>query len=96
MKNFVVGANKDGYHYKNVNVKDIKYDQVADISCVVEGDTCPECGGKLYFKKGIEIGNTFKLGKHYAEDLGLTYLDEQGASQVRSGMEQFHLFYFRK
>ena len=82
MKNFVVGANKEGYHYKNVNVKDIKYDQVADISCVVEGDTCPECGGKLYFKKGIEIGNTFKLGTKYAEKLGLTYLDEENKEQV--------------
>ena len=82
MKNFVVGANKEGYHYKNVNVKDIKYDQVADISCVVEGDICPECGGKLYFKKGIEIGNTFKLGTKYAEKLGLTYLDEENKEQV--------------
>ena len=82
MKNFVVGANKEGYHYKNVNVKDIKYDQVADISCVIEGDTCPECGGKLYFKKGIEIGNTFKLGTKYAEKLGLTYLDEENKEQV--------------
>ena len=82
MKNFVVGANKEGYHYKNVNVKDIKYDQVADISCVIEGDTCPECGGKLYFKKGIEIGNTFKLGTKYAEKLGLTYLDEDNKEQV--------------
>ena len=21
---------------------------------ILEGDTCPKCGGKLYFKKGIE------------------------------------------
>ena len=82
MKNFVVGANKEGYHYKNVNVKDIKYDMAEEISCVVEGDTCPVCGGKLYFKKGIEIGNTFKLGTKYAEKLGLTYLDEENKEQV--------------
>ena len=55
-------------------VKDIKYDIVGDIVNVQEGDTCPECGGKLYFKKGIEIGNLFKLGTKYAEKLGLTYL----------------------
>ncbi len=82
MKNFCVGANKEGYHYINCNFKDIKADVVGDIGTVVEGDICPKCGGTFYFKKGIEIGNTFKLGKHYAEDLGLTYLDEQGASQV--------------
>lgn len=76
MINFVVGANKKGYHYINANIEDFKYDISGDISNVIEGDTCPNCGGKLYFKKGIEIGNTFKLGTKYSEKLGLTYLDE--------------------
>lgn len=76
MKNFCCGANKEGYHYINVNVKDINYDIVADIVNVKEGDICPNCGGKLYFKKGIEIGNTFKLGTKYSEALGLNYSDE--------------------
>ena len=76
MKNFVCGANKEGYHYKNVNLSDFKYDEVLDIVNVKEGDICPKCGGKLYFKKGIEIGNLFKLGTKYSEKLGLTYLDE--------------------
>lgn len=76
MTNFVVGANKKGYHYINANIEDFKYDISGDISNVLEGDICPNCGGKLYFKKGIEIGNTFKLGTKYSEKLGLTYLDE--------------------
>ena len=76
MKNFCCGANKEGYHYINTNVKDISYDIVGDIVSVREGDTCPKCGGKLYFKKGIEIGNTFKLGTKYSEKLGLNYMDE--------------------
>lgn len=76
MKNFCCGANKEGYHYINANVKDINYDIVADIVNVKEGDICPNCGGKLYFKKGIEIGNTFKLGTKYSEALGLNYSDE--------------------
>ena len=46
----------------------------------MEGDKCPCCGGNLYFKKGIEIGNTFKLGTKYSESLGLTYLDEENNS----------------
>ena len=83
MKNFCVGANKEGYHYINCNVKDINYNVAGNISNVIEGDKCPHChDGELYFKSGIEIGNTFKLGKHYAQDLGLTYLDEQGNAQV--------------
>lgn len=82
MKNFCCGANKEEYHYINANVKDIKYDIVGDIVNVQEGDTCPECGGKLYFKKGIEIGNLFKLGTKYAEKLGLTYLDENNQEQT--------------
>lgn len=76
MKNFVCGANKLGYHYINANVKDINYDVVGDIVNVKEGDICPVCGGRLYFKKGIEIGNTFKLGTKYSEKLGLNYMDE--------------------
>ena len=76
MKNFCVGANKENYHYINANVKDLKYDLVGDISNVLEGDKCPDCGGEIYFKRGIEIGNTFKLGDHYVKDLDISYLDE--------------------
>ena len=81
MKNFIVGANKEGYHYKNCNVKDFKYDVVGNIALVVESDTCPECGGKLYFKKGIEVGNLFKLGTKYSKALNLKYLDENNKAQ---------------
>lgn len=82
MQNFCCGGNKEEYHYINANVKDINYNLVGDIVNVKEGDTCPECGGKLYFKKGIEIGNLFKLGTKYAEKLGLTYLDEKNKEQT--------------
>jgi len=76
MTNFCCGANKEGYHYINANVKDFKYDVVGDIVNVKEGDICPKCGGKLVFKKGIEVGNTFKLGTKYSQGMGLNYLDE--------------------
>ena len=81
MKNFCMGANKEGYHYINGNVKDIKYDIVGDIANVKEGDKCPKCGGNIYFKHGIEIGNTFKLGDHYVRDLDISYLDENNQKQ---------------
>lgn len=82
MKNFCCGGNVEGKHYINANIKDFKYDIVGDIVNVIEGDICPVCGGKLYFKKGIEIGNLFKLGTKYAESLGLTYLDENNNEQI--------------
>lgn len=81
MKNFIVGANKTDYHYLNANLKDFKYDLVGDIRNIKEGDTCPQCGGKIYFKKGIEVGNTFKLGTKYSEKLGLYFLDENNKLQ---------------
>ena len=82
MKNFCCGGNKEGYHYINTNVSDFKYDMVGDIVNVQAGDICPKCGGSLYFKKGIEIGNLFKLGTKYANALGLTYLDEFNTPQT--------------
>ena len=76
MRNFLVGANKTDYHYINVNLKDFKYDMVADIRNVTENDVCPKCGAKLSFKKGIEVGNTFKLGTKYSEAMDLYFADE--------------------
>lgn len=76
MKNFCCGGNKEGFHYINANIKDFKFDLSGDIVNVKEGDICPKCGGKLTFKKGIEVGNTFKLGTKYAESLGLNYLGD--------------------
>ena len=75
MVNFIVGANKEGYHYKNVNIDDFEIEMVADIRNAKEGDMCPKCGNKLIFKRGIEVGNTFKLGTNYSEKLDLTYTD---------------------
>ncbi len=76
MKNFLVGANKSDYHYINVNLKDFLYERVADLRMVAEGDHCPCCGGTLMFKKGIEVGNTFKLGTKYSDALELYYTDQ--------------------
>lgn len=75
MKNFIVGANKSDHHIVNVNLKDFSVESVADIAQVHEGDICPVCGKPLKFCKGIEVGNTFKLGTKYAEALGLEYQD---------------------
>lgn len=82
MVNFVVGANKTDYHYKNVNLEDFNYLLVGDVRCITEHDSCPSCGKKLNFKNGIEVGNTFKLGTKYSEALNLTYLDKNNVSNL--------------
>ena len=77
MKNFIVGANKTDYHYRNVNVSDFEVFKCADIKNIKEGDACPNCSFPVSFKKGIEIGNIFKLGTKYSESLNLQYLNEK-------------------
>lgn len=75
-KNFIVGANVDDYHFKNVNLKDFTIKEIADIRNIQENDICPICGGRIKFSKGIEVGNTFKLGTKYAEALNVKFLDQ--------------------
>ena len=77
--NFVVGANKDGYHLRNANYpRDFQPDLVADIALAQEGHGCPKCGTALRSTRGIEVGHIFKLGTFFTERLGATYLDAQG------------------
>ncbi len=81
MRNFIVGANKSGYHYCNVNLKQFRLDGHGDLRNIAEGDTCPVCGGKIYFAHGIEVGNTFKLGTKYSKAMDLRYLDADNQLQ---------------
>lgn len=81
MQNFIVGANKSGYHYCNVNLKQFRLDGHGDLRNIAEGDTCPVCGGKIYFAHGIEVGNTFKLGTKYSKAMDLRYLDADNQLQ---------------
>ena len=81
MRNFCVGANKEGYHYINVNPRDFKADVVGDISNVKDGDICPICGKPLKMTKGIEVGNTFKLGTKYSKALDLHFLNSSNKEE---------------
>ena len=81
MHNFIVGANANDQHIQNVNVHDFTYKIAGDIRQIQSGDICPSCGGKVHFSRGIEIGNTFKLGEKYSKALGLEYLDANNQLQ---------------
>jgi prolyl-tRNA synthetase len=77
--NLVAGANRVGWHVKNVNVpRDYTPDVVAEITNAREGDACVRCGSPVKLRKGIEVGNIFKLGTDFSIPMGATYLGEDG------------------
>jgi prolyl-tRNA synthetase, family II len=77
--NLVAGANREGFHYRNVNAgRDYTADVVADITNAQAGDACPVCGAPVILRNGIEVGNIFKLGTKFTDAAGATYLGEDG------------------
>lgn len=82
MHNVCCGANKEGYHFINVNPgRDFIPTYVADIRLIQEGDPCPHCGAEVSKARGIEVGQVFKLFTKYSSALKATYLDENGKEQ---------------
>jgi prolyl-tRNA synthetase len=78
---WITGANKTDYHVRNVVPgRDFPLEgdniTITDVRYAVEGDN--HNGKKLLFKKGIEVGQVFKLGTKYSEKLGAKFLDEEG------------------
>jgi len=77
--NLVAGANRPGWHVRNVNVpRDYTPDLIIDIANAREGDPCPTCGSPVKLRKGIEVGNIFKLGTDFTDAFGSMYLGEDG------------------
>jgi prolyl-tRNA synthetase len=77
--NYLAGANKDGFHLRNVNFeRDFKADIIADIAEAKKGYLSPDGKGKLVAKRGIEIGHVFKLGNVYSSKMGANYTNEDG------------------
>ena len=77
------GANIDDKHYRCVDVaRDITVESWLDLRTVTEGEPCPECGKGLDVIRCIEAGHIFKLGRKYAEAMGMTVLDENGDKRV--------------
>ncbi len=82
MDNFVCGANRDDYHYCNVNAgRDFVPEAVLDIRNAQEGDPCPVCGEPLGLTRGIEVGHIFKLGTKYSQAMEATFIDQDGERQ---------------
>ena len=103
--NGVTGANKHGYHYKDVNPKrDFQNVTVATIRLMTKDDVCPHCGAPIDIVRGIEVGQVFELGTKYSEALNATFLDQNGKAKpyvmgcygigvtrtIAAAIEQFH------
>ena len=82
---YVAGANRDGWHLLGVEAGRDYEPRFADLREPREGDTCPNCGGRLRFQIAIEVGHIFNFGSFYSEPLGATFLDEDGTEKPLLG-----------
>ena len=81
----VAGANKDGYHIKNVDLaRDTKLTDgdFADLVIAMAGDLCPICGKPIVVKRGIEVGQVFKLGTKYTGAFKAVYKNDKLEEQT--------------
>lgn len=79
MRQAAAGANREGYHYVNLEPgRDFGIGVVADLRTVEPGEPCPNCGHPLEQARGIEVGQIFQLGTKYSQALGATYTDADG------------------
>tara|TARA_B100000959_G_scaffold156411_2_gene163995 strand:- start:293 stop:2008 length:1716 start_codon:yes stop_codon:yes gene_type:complete len=77
------GANVDDQHLEGVDVeRDIAVDHWLDIRCILDGEACTTCGNALRVVRCIEAGHIFKLGRKYADAMGVTVLDVEGVNRV--------------
>jgi prolyl-tRNA synthetase len=80
--NLVAGANTEGWHLTGVSAgRDYTPDLVTDITAVVDGDACLDCGEALRTERGVEVANIFRLGTRFSTSEGATYLGETGVEQ---------------
>ncbi len=77
--NMCAGANEEDHHYVGVCYgRDYTGDIVTDIKVLEEGDACPHCGKPVKFRRGIEVGQIFKLGTKYSDSMHAYFKDEKG------------------
>ncbi|MEX2043967.1 MAG: proline--tRNA ligase [Opitutus sp.] len=80
--NGTTGANRDGFHLRNVNVaRDLAVTKFGDFRRVHPGEPDIKSGLPLKLRRGIEVGHIFKLGTKYSEIFGAVYTDDQKQSR---------------
>ena len=75
--NYVSGANRAGFHIRNVNVpRDFSPGEWADLALIELGDPCPDCGSPLELLSAFELAHGCPPVQVEAE-----YQDEAGRAQ---------------
>lgn len=77
-RNMIGGANRDGYHLRNVTPEEDFAPDYYDLRQVTDRDTCAQCGGRLELRNAVEVGHLSRFGTNRAEPMGLRVLDESG------------------
>jgi len=76
---YVVGGMAKDKHILHVELgRDCDKPWFNAFRSVHEGVGCAKCGKPLKIVRGIEVGQTFKLGTKYSKSMKCTYLDEKG------------------
>jgi prolyl-tRNA synthetase len=76
---YVTGALVKDKHFIHVEIgRDCAAPWYNDFRSVTAGDGCPKCGKPLKIVRGIEVGQTFKLGTKYSKAMKCVYLGEDG------------------
>jgi len=79
---YVAGANRVDYHLDHVVPgRDFAIAFRTDLVRTVAGLPCPHCSGSLQERRGVEMGNTFKLGTKYSQAMRAEYYDASGISR---------------
>lgn len=74
-KGMITGGNLDG----EIDLRDVDFSrdcnikEYADLTIVQSGDICPHCGKPMTIKRGIEVGQVFKLGTKYSAAFNAVY-----------------------
>jgi prolyl-tRNA synthetase len=80
---YVVGANQEGFHVKNVSfTRDARTALRALVRDVKVGEACPNCSAALQSHRGIEVGHVFYLGKKYSKAMNLKFSSEKGSEDL--------------
>lgn len=77
-RNMIAGANRSGFHLRNVTPGRDFQARFADLREAEDGDLDITSGEPVRRRKAIEVGHIFKLGYKYSRSLGLSVLDEDG------------------
>ena len=83
VKNFIGGQKTDTTDTFNVNYgRDFVCEKITDLALAKPGYLTADGRQKLVQKQGIEVGNIFQLGYHYAKKMkDATFIDESGQAQ---------------